>query len=83
MDRRGPRGWPGLVAVAVSDRRVVGSVDTVVVGDVIRCVHRLLEASQTHVWHVPPASPYLISLCLSKSLLAMVFLAGPSSGLLV
>ena len=30
-----------------------------------------------------PASPYLLSLGLSKSLLAIVFLAGPLSGLLV
>jgi len=65
------------------DHRFHRSPGTVVRGDVIWCALKETELPYNVFAQSTPASPYLLSLGLSKSLMAIVFVAGPLSGLIV
>lgn len=73
-----------MAAAAYPHCWLAGSTDDVVRGDVVRCVARRMAQKRLLKFDtILLGTPYLISLGLSKSAVAMVFLAGPISGLVV
>jgi hypothetical protein len=68
-------------AFSRSDGRACRAAGVLVGGDVVWCV--ALPFARAHELTLPAASPYLLDLGLSKSHMALVFLAGPLSGLIV